>query len=86
VWSINYLCAPFFVEEISQKVFEEGLAVAQAVNVTARVWARVTSCGICGGQSGTLAGFLAVLQSPLPLIPSIICSTINSTYHPGLVQ
>jgi hypothetical protein len=38
-------------------------AIAQAVSrwlptAAARVRARVRSCGICGGQSGTRAGFL----------------------------
>jgi hypothetical protein len=29
------------------------------------------ACGVCGGQSGTLAGFLRVLRFPLPIIPPI---------------
>jgi hypothetical protein len=33
-----------------------------------RVWA---TCGVCGGQSGAGAGFLRVLQFPLPIIPQI---------------
>jgi hypothetical protein len=38
----------------------------------ARVRARLRSCGICGDKSGTVAGFLRVLQFPLPIfIPPI---------------
>jgi hypothetical protein len=71
---------------ISYKV---GRAIAQAVSrwlptAAARVRAQVRSCGICGGQSGTGAGF----------VPSTSVSPANphSTnwsiiiYHPGLVQ
>jgi hypothetical protein len=37
-----------------------------------RVRARVRSCGICAGESGTGAGFLRVLRIPLPIfIPPI---------------
>jgi hypothetical protein len=48
-------------------------AIAQAVSrrlltASARVRAQVWSCGICGGQSGTGAGFLGVLQFPLPIL------------------
>jgi hypothetical protein len=48
-------------------------AIAQAVSrwlptAAARVQARVWSSGICGGQSGAGAGFLRVLQFPLPII------------------
>jgi hypothetical protein len=50
-------------------------AVAQAVSSwlpTAAARVRVPeACGVCGGQSGTGAGFLRVLQVPLPIIPSI---------------
>jgi hypothetical protein len=51
--------------------------MAQAVScwlptAVARVRAQVWSCGICGGQSGAVAGFLQVLRFPLPIfIPSI---------------
>jgi hypothetical protein len=53
-----------------------GRAVIQAVSrwlptFVARVCGRA-ACGICGGQSGTEAGFLRVLRFPLPIIISQI--------------
>jgi hypothetical protein len=50
-------------------------AVAEAVRhwlptAAARVRVRA-ACGICGGQSGTRAGFLRVLRFPLLIIPPI---------------
>jgi hypothetical protein len=56
---------------------EVGCAIAQAASrwlptAVARVRARVRSCGICGGQNGTGAGFVRVLRFPLPIfIPPI---------------
>jgi hypothetical protein len=50
-----------------------GRDIAQAVSrllptAAARVRAQVRSCVICGGQSGTRAGFLRVLWFPLPIL------------------
>jgi hypothetical protein len=54
---------------------QQGPAVAEAVSrwfPTAAAWFRVRRvCGVCGGQSGTGAGFLRVLRFPLPIIPPI---------------
>jgi hypothetical protein len=50
-----------------------GHAIAQAFSgqlptTVALVLSQVRSCGICGGQSGTEAGFLQVLWFPLPTL------------------
>jgi hypothetical protein len=46
----------------------------------ARVRAQVRSCGICGGQSDTRAGFLRVLHFPLPvLIPPTVPHSSSSS-------
>jgi hypothetical protein len=50
-----------------------GRAIAQAVShrlptAVARVRARVWSCGLCGKQSDTGAGFLRVRRFPLPVL------------------
>jgi hypothetical protein len=62
-----------------------GLTIAQAVSLwlptaVVRVRAWVCSCGICGGQSGSGAGFLRVLPV------STSCSAITIIYHLRLVQ
>jgi hypothetical protein len=48
-----------------------------------RVRARVKSCNVCGGQSGTGAGFLRVLRFVLPLIHPTNCSTIITIITQG---
>jgi hypothetical protein len=62
--------------------------VAQAVShqlPTAKAWvpARVRSCGICGGQSGTRAGFIRVLLVPLPSIPPTAPHSSSSIFIRG---
>jgi NAD(P)H-hydrate repair Nnr-like enzyme with NAD(P)H-hydrate epimerase domain len=56
-----------------QLMYFYGRAVAQAVSrwlpaAAARVLVRAAFV-VCGGQSGTGAGFLLVLRFPLPIIP-----------------
>jgi hypothetical protein len=67
-----------------------GRVIAQAVSrwlSTAAAWNRsqVTSCGICGGRSGSGAKVLRVFRCPLPiLIPSIVphsSSLIRGCYN-----
>jgi hypothetical protein len=60
-----------------------GRALAQAVSrqlptAAACVRSQVRSCGTCGGQSGTGAGYIRALPFHLPI-------TLIITYHPGLV-
>jgi hypothetical protein len=66
-------------------------AVAQAVsrrlpNTAAPIRAQVRSCGICGEQGGTGAGFLRILRFPLPILILPTAPHSSSIYHPGLVQ
>jgi hypothetical protein len=74
------LKAPLTSVQLVQKISflsyllpELGRAIAQEVSrriptAAARVRALVRSCEICGGQSGTCADFLQVLQFPLPIL------------------
>jgi hypothetical protein len=49
----------------------------------ARVRSRVTSCEICGGQSGTGAGFLRTLELSLPILipPAALHSSIVKGWY-----
>jgi hypothetical protein len=58
--------------EVASKRLAGG-AVTQALSrrfptAAARVRAHVSSCGLCGGQSVTGAGFLQVILFPLPIL------------------
>jgi hypothetical protein len=44
---------------------QDGSAITQAVS---RVLSQVKSCGICGGQSGAVVGFLRVFRFHLPIL------------------
>jgi hypothetical protein len=66
------MCGGSIIQRVSRMC---GRAVAQAVSrwlPTAAARVRVQAvCGVCGGQSGTGAGFLRVLRFPLQIIPPI---------------
>jgi hypothetical protein len=50
-------------------------------SMVAQVRAKIRSCGTCGGQGGTGAGFLRVLQFPLPSIPPITPHSSSSIFR-----
>jgi hypothetical protein len=85
----------FVVPSWKESLTKHSRAIAQAVSrrlptAAARVRAQVRSCGICGGQSGTEAGFLRVLRFPLPiLIPSTAphsSSSNNRDWYNGTIS
>jgi hypothetical protein len=68
----------------------EGGAIAEVVSrwfptAALRVRARVWSRGICGGQSGAEAGFLRVLQFPLPIFIPPIVAISGLLYQPQMI-
>jgi hypothetical protein len=71
IWKLHYLYS-------SPNIIRRTCHIAQAIRrrlptATARVRARVKSCGICGGQSVTGAGSLQIFRFSLPIrIPPIV--------------
>jgi hypothetical protein len=67
-----YLCKIYFNIHLLHSL-GLGRAIAQMVSrrpdaAVAWVRSQVTSCGICGGQSGVWGGFLRVFRFPLPIL------------------
>jgi hypothetical protein len=64
-----------FISMKKESLQDAGRAIAQVVSrwlPTVAAWVRVRAeYGVYGGQSSTGAGFLRVLQFPLPIIPPI---------------
>jgi hypothetical protein len=82
IWDANDSADKSKQEHIRVSTFH-GRAVAQVVSrclPTAAALVRVRAeCGVCGGQSGTGAGFLRILRFHLPIILPIS----PSSYLPG---
>jgi hypothetical protein len=72
MWSLEWRRIRYVLIGNRSKVRAIGQAVSHWLPTEAdRVQTRDQSCEICGGQSGTGAGFLRVLRFPLPIfIPS----------------
>jgi hypothetical protein len=76
-WQYGFLIQKYLM---NFKLIYEGPTTAAWVR--ARVW----SCGICGGQSGTGAGFLRVLRFPLPIFIPPIAPQSSSSIIWGLYK
>jgi hypothetical protein len=77
------------IQELKRDVLVVQMVNHQFPTMVARVRARVRSCGICGGQSGTGAGFFRVLQFPLPILilpTAPDSSPINQGWYNRLVS
>jgi hypothetical protein len=67
-----------------------GRAIAQAVSrrlptAAARVRAQVRLFGLCGGQSGTGAGFLRVLRFPCLFSVHLLLRTLRLSFGAGII-
>jgi hypothetical protein len=81
----------FPVEFLTVVTLSQGRDIAQAVSrrlpiEAARVRAPVRSYGICGGHSSTRAGFLRLLQFPLPILIPQTAPHSSSSFGAGTVD
>jgi hypothetical protein len=94
--NVQKLLEPICATEFSSNSKPIGLrAIVSAVisrlpTAAARVRAQARSCGICGGQSDTGAGFLRVLRFPLPILipltaPHSSSSIIRGWYNRTII-
>jgi hypothetical protein len=68
---------------IAENIVGGRALVRRDIPVTGWVRAQVRSCGICGGHSGTGAGFPRVLRFPQPSIPRTAPHSSSTISRPG---